>query len=315
MASNNFVINHSGQVTAFLQEAEAKLRERGQIKCIVDDIEGCFPNMDKDFIRLGLRSELHKLEEAHGYDAITVPRRKTIACTFKPTNRKGDVRIPFEDLVDIMEFALDHTILRDFEGQLWRQAKGIPMGDPHSPGMTIGTCAWMEHEWLQTVHAKSQENFLARRYMDDLLAFYAQRPDWDEGRFLHDIREHCYLPPLRLEPGTEGTFLETSFEITDANTLRYWLKNTNSEGESPKVWRYAHFDSHGDFKRKRAVLMSCLQKVQKMASDGAALRLSAGQKLAEFSNLRYPRKMLWTACTTMGVSTRNTIWFRVREQL
>ena len=42
----------------------------------------------------------------------------------------------------------------------------------------------MKHEWLQTVHAKSQENFLARRYMDDLLAFYAQRPDWDEGRFL-----------------------------------------------------------------------------------------------------------------------------------
>ena len=115
--------------------------------------------MDKDFIRLGLRSELHKIEEAHGYDAITVPKRKTIACTFTPTKRKGDVRIPFEDLVEIMEFALDNTILRDFEGQLWRQAKGIPMGDPHSPGMTIGTCAWMEHEWLQTVHAKSRDTF------------------------------------------------------------------------------------------------------------------------------------------------------------
>ena len=62
--------------------------------------------------------------------------------------------------------------------------------------------------------------------------------------------------------------------------------------------RYAYFDSHGDFNRKRAVLMACLQKVQNMASDGAALRLSASQKLAEFSNLRYPRKMLWTACTT-----------------
>ena len=110
--------------------------------------------------------------------------------------------IPFEDLVNIMEFALDHTILRDFDGQLWRQARGIPMGEPHSPGMTIGTCAWMEHEWLQTVHADSRENFLARRYMDDLLAFYAQRPDWDEERFLGDIREHCYLPPLRLEAVT-----------------------------------------------------------------------------------------------------------------
>ena len=65
--------------------------------------------MDKDFIRLGLRSELHKIEEAHGYDAITVPKRKTIACTFKPTKRKGDVRIPFEDLVDItvLCFALE----------------------------------------------------------------------------------------------------------------------------------------------------------------------------------------------------------------
>ena len=281
----------------------------------MDDIEGCFPNIDKDFIRLGLVSELHKLEQAHGYDAITVPKRKTVACTFKPTKRKGDVRIPFEDLVDIMEFALDNTILCDFDGQLWRQAKGIPMGDPHSPGMTIGTCAWMEHEWLQTVHADCRKNFLARRYMDDLIAFYAQRPDWDDARFLGDIRGHCYLPPLRLEAGTEGTFLETSFAITETNKVRHWLKNVNSNDEPQKVWRYSHYDSHGEFSQKRAVLMSCLQKVQKMASDGAALRMSANEKLAEFHNLGYPRKMLWTACTTMGVTTRNTIWFRVREQL
>ena len=127
-----------------------------------------------------------------------------------------------------MEFALDNTILCDFDGQLWRQAKGIPMGDPHSPGMTVGTCAWMEHEWLQTVHADSRENFMASRYMDDLLAFYALHPQWEEERFLGDIRKHCYLPPLRLESGTEGTFLETSFEITEMNTIRYWLKNTHA---------------------------------------------------------------------------------------
>ena len=168
---------------------------------------------------------------------------------------------------------------------------------------------------LQTVHVSSRENFIASRYMDDLLAFYALHPEWDEERFLGDIRKHCYLPPLRLEAGTEGTFLETSFEITEMNTIRHWLKNTNSSGEPPKVWRYAHFDSHGDFTQKRAVLMACLQKVQKMASDGAALRMSAQQKLAEFSNLCYPRKMLWTACTTMGVSTHHTMWFRIREQL
>ena len=314
LVSDNFVINHGGQVTKFMQEAEAALRNKGQIACVVKDIEGCFPNMDKDFIRLALRSELHKIEMAHGYDAMTVPRRKETACTFKVTKRARDVRIPFEDLIDIMEFALDNTILRDFEGQLWRQAKGIPMGDPHSPGMTIGTCAWMEHEWLQSINGDSQSNFKARRYMDDLLVFYARNDSWDEARFLQDIGGHCYLPPLKLEDGTAGTFLETSFEIT-GNTIRHWLKNENVTGEPPKIWRYSHFDSHGQFSQKKATLMACLTKVQKMASDDPALRKSAMQKVAEFARLRYPRKMLWTACTTMGVSTRCPAWFRAREQI
>ena len=109
--------------------------------------------------------------------------------------------------------------------------------------------------------------------------------------------------------------METSFAITETNKVRHWLKNVNSNDEPHKVWRYAHYDSHGEFSQKRAVLMACLHKVQKMASDRDALRMSANKKLAEFHNLGYPRKMLWTACTTMGVTTRNTIWFRVREQL
>ena len=108
---------------------------------------------------------------------------------------------------------------------------------------------------------------------------------------------------------------QASFEITAGNEIRHWLKNVNETGASPTVWRYAHFDSHGEFTQKRAVLMACLQKVQKMASDYDALRSSAIQKVAEFAALNYPRKMLWTACTTMGVTTRSTAWFRVREQL
>ena len=61
--------------------------------------------------------------------------------------------------------------------------------------------------------------------------------------------------------------------------------------------------------------MSCLKKVHKMASDAIALKISATQKLAEFSRLRYPRKLLWTACTTMGVTSRDPTWFRTREQI
>jgi hypothetical protein len=34
------------------------------------------------------------------------------------------------------------------DGTLLRQVGGIPMGDPLSPGMTIGACGWMEKEWM-----------------------------------------------------------------------------------------------------------------------------------------------------------------------
>ena len=43
-------------------------------------------------------------------------------------------------------------------------------------------------------------------------------------------------------------------------------------------------------------------------------RLQA-RKILEFRQLQYPRKMLWRACTTMGVSTRDPEWFRIRESL
>ena len=101
--------------------------------------------------------------------------------------------------------------------------------------------------------------------------------------------------------------------ITATNRICHWLKNQNQRETA--VWRYAHFDSHAPFSQKRAVLMACLLKVDKMASDERCRITSARQKLAEFIRLRYPRRMLWTACTTMGVKTRHTSWFKVRDYL
>ena len=231
------------------------------------------------------------------------------------TTRKGDVRIPFEDLLDIMNFALENAIVVDFDGRLRRQIKGIPMGDPHSPGMTIGTCAWMEHTWMDALTPDTKSNFLAKRYMDDILVFYAEREGFNHEKFLTEFEESkCYLPPLRLEDGGANTFLETTFEVTPQNTIRHWLKNDNRPGNPPKIWRYAHYASQGTHQQKLAVMMACLIKVQKMASDPLARQHSAIDKLAEFKALSYPRKMLWSACTTMAVNTRDTTWFRVRDK-
>ena len=90
------------------------------------------------------------------------------------------------------------------------------------------------------------------------------------------------------------------------------MKNENEIGQLAKTWRYAHFNSYATFEAKKAVLIATLKKLHKMSSDDRALILSAIQKLHEFVHLDYPAKLLWTACTTLAVITRNSTWFKIR---
>ena len=120
-----------------------------------------------------------------------------------------------------MKFALENTIITDLEGNLYKQLKGIPMGDPHSPGMTIGACAWMEQTWLQTLSSETRSKIIARRYMDDVIIFSAQDTDTDT------LLKSCYHKPLNLEDARHDTFLETSFSLKDSTKIQHWLKNDN----------------------------------------------------------------------------------------
>ena len=195
------------------------------------------PTSRVQLVRLGVPNRNGDTSEAHHREdrirlGVSIPRKKSRPCSLKPF--KGATTFPFADLLDIMEFALDNTVLRDFDGNLWRQAMGIPMGDPHSLGMTIATCAWMEHEWLESLDEATKRLFKIKRYMDDLLIFSAENSTWDRDGFEKSIGEECYFPPLTLEDGSEGTFLETSFKITASNCIRHWLKNTNELVRSPR---------------------------------------------------------------------------------
>ena len=150
--------------------------------------------------------------------------------------------------------------------------------------------------------------------MDDVIILYAENADWDCTQALRSLKEDCYLPPLRLEPGAEDTFLETQFRIVDGSRVRHWLKNENQLGQDPKTWRYAHWDCYSNIELKKSTLMACLRKVETMASDSHALTRSAWMKMAEFLRLGYPLKVLWNACTTMGVRSRDPAWFKVRTR-
>ena len=116
-----------------------------------------------------------------------------------------------------------------------------------------------------------------------------------------------------MEPGKDGTFLETSFWVEDER-ITHKLKNDNGGGDT-KVWRYQHFYSNTPFLQKRATLTACLKKVQQMASDPANVRQGALEKIAEFRRLSYPLSILRKACNFLGASTGEGAWITVRNTL
>ena len=159
-----------------------------------------------------------------------MPRRgKQQPCQWKvkgagKNNTWKYVWIPFQSLLDIAEFSLDHAIVK-LGPTLFKQVSGIPMGDPLSPGMTIGTCCWMENKWMQEVKNKDKQTFRAKRYMDDILIWYIKAAAEQETSIIESLQaSECYWPPLELEDAGKDTFLETRFMIKD-NNLRTWLKN------------------------------------------------------------------------------------------
>ena len=115
-----------------------------------------------------------------------------------------------------------------------------------------------------------------------------------------------------MEDGKAGTFLETSFRITN-NKVEHWFKNDN-DGET-KIWRYNHFHSHGTFVQKRAILTACLRKVQKMASNRELLIKSGMTKIREFQKLAYPNSILKGVCTFLAATTGNDAWIAVRNTI
>ena len=131
------------------------------------------------------------IEEArrHGKSGVSVPTRsKTRKCTWKRANGGPWKFIDFENnKLSALDFSLDQAIFRLKNGKLIRQLLGIPMGDALSPAMTIGTCGWMEREWMTSLHAATKTKFAAKRYMDDILLLM-QKEGWDRQRFYEDLR-------------------------------------------------------------------------------------------------------------------------------
>ena len=305
MPGEHFIIPSTRDVPAFLRSTTEKFGGK-EIEARVLDIEGCYPNMPKELIRFAMR-EIIEEARRHGKSGVSVPTRsKTRKCTWKRANGGPWKFIDFETMLSVLDFSLDQAIFRLKNGKLIRQLLGIPMGDALSPAMTIGTCGWMEREWMTSLHAATKTKFAAKRYMDDILLLM-QKEGWDRQRFYEDFkRSECYARPLNLEEATDGTFLETFFTVQHDH-IDFRLKNVN-EGEVKKVWRYQAWDSYSPNEQKWRTLVSMLKKVDYMASNEKEVFVSAMHKLREFANLGYPVSVRKGACYRVARDGGGLAW-------
>ena len=192
----DFITKKSDDIPKFLKEAEEALAPEGELTVSIKDIEGCFPNMPKQAIKDGLKNILAEISKL-GYEAVYVPKMNRDKCLWQ-SKSKAYTRIPFETLIDVMEFALENTLIKSLDGKIMKQTKGIPMGDPHSPGMCIGACAWMEKEWINKMGEKEKEFFRFARYMDDVITVYAKNKAFDHDKLLDSQQTECYTSPPKI---------------------------------------------------------------------------------------------------------------------
>jgi len=278
-----------------------------EVDIAIYDIEGCFPNMPQDGIMMALNSITVEFKK-QGKKGVWVPFGDRQKCTWEQPKRGYGTWIPWDVMINITAFSLKNTFLVLPEGQILRQCSGIPMGNPLSPGITIGTCSWMEQEWLSLTSAAMQKSFKAARYMDDIMLIKQRNGSWDQELFM----EECYWHPLKLEEAQQNTFLETRFNWQN-NCLQCWLKNENEQ--ETKIWRYHHFDSDVALSQKKTTLMSILRKVHRMCIGKEALYDSAICKVKEFIKLKYPINLCRIACANMARETFDTVWYHVRNDI
>ena len=125
-------------------------------------------------------------------------------CTFKKVENGPYTWVGFGTMLEVLEFSLNQAVFRMKDGRLIRQVGGIPMGDALSPAMTIGTCGWMEREWMTSLHENAKSKFAAKRYMDDILLFLLKE-GWDSEKFYADFQTESYMAPLKLEEASADT--------------------------------------------------------------------------------------------------------------
>ena len=128
---------------------------------------------------------------------------------------------------DLLEFVLFNTFIR-FNGNLYKQTVGIPMGGNASPFIADLFLSQLEYEYMINKNSPSNVKYNLsnnKRYLDDLLVINC-------AEFI-EISKNIYPQELILEPsygmGHSDHFLDLNINISNNNKLVFKLYNKTDD--------------------------------------------------------------------------------------
>ena len=141
----HFEIPNVQDIPAFLRKAQVHMEAIGHDYDIITmDIEGCFPNMPKEAIKLSAMELVSKLG-TEGQKGVWVPKsrqQKPSWCSDKPSwcHDSSGTWMPFAELLDILVFALDNAFVKMEDGTILKQLNGIPIKSAFSSHDNLNLC-------------------------------------------------------------------------------------------------------------------------------------------------------------------------------
>ena len=159
------------------------------------------------------------------------------------------------------------------------------MGDPLSPAICIGTCAYMEMEWFDNLPPKIKTCTRFTRYLDDIYMIADKNKIENFDNFLIDFTKGCYPSCLELKETKNDEYLECK-TIIDGNSIKmkHWNKNLTHLRSCGKQYYFKHqkFHSYTMDHNKRGAMIGTWTRMADNSNDDTLLREAVQEKIMEF---------------------------------
>ena len=300
---DNFTLHAAQDIKDRVQGAIDKMRAESEdteldLQHRIWDIESMYPSMPKGDMIKAMKTILKEVvrEERLRVTHVTIPKCKSSPVRwgkqYGELDNNNSITIPLDNLVNIAKFSLEHCVTKINKGKLLRQKQGIPMGDSLSPAFAIGTCAWFEEKWLQSIPKQDRWRVEGVRYMDDVLMIINNQ-DWGQAdKWFAAIEQvgGCYPAPLSLKQDDGQHYLEcTIHNKGDDMLLQHWNKNEGDRNKQ-RFYKGIHAYSYNEKKNKRGAMIGNFMRMAKNSSNAELLNASLREKWNELKFLRYSDK-------------------------